>query len=261
MKLGCSTLLFGGYDLDTALEGISRAGYEAIELVSIPGMGVHFEPDRPDEYYEKIKQKVADAGLVIESVGVAGGFNSDRFETLVKAAAALGAPYVSTSSGGESGDEQYWAAMMRRMKFARVCARVHGVKLSFKPHVRGAVHNLESAKRFAQANDSPWVGLNIDNTHLQREGDDPIEAVKQLSDWIFTARIRDYKSEDMSIGPVENQIPGKGMADVKGYYEALCQVPGLEYVVVEMVGSKDFALDEVQRVIEETIAALKSYQD
>jgi sugar phosphate isomerase/epimerase len=260
MKLGCSTLLFGGYDLDTALEVIARAGYDAIELVSIPGMGVHFELDQCDQYYEDIKQKVADAGLIIESVGVAGGFTGDQFEAQVKAAAALGAPYLTTSSGGASGDEEYWAAMMRRMKFARVCARVHGVKLSFKPHVRGAVNNLETAKRFAQANDSPWVGLNIDNTHLQREGDDPIEAVRQLSDWIFTARIRDFKSDDMGIGPVENQIPGKGMADVKGYWEALCQVPGLQYVVVEMVGSKDFALDEVQRVIEETIAALKSYQ-
>ncbi len=259
MKLGCSTLLFGGYDLDTALAGIARAGYEAIELVCIPGMGMHFEPGKPPSYYEEIKQKVADAGLVIESTGVGGAFTSDGFEALVKATALLGAPYITTSSGGTSGDEDYWAEMMKRMKFARVCARVHGVKLSFKPHVRGAVHNLATAKRFAIENDSPWVGLNIDNTHLQREGNDPIASVKELAPWIFTVRIRDYKSEDLGIGPVENQIPGKGMSDVKGYYDALCEVPGLEYATVEMVGSKDFELPEVQRVIEETIAALKSY--
>ncbi len=260
MKLGCSTLLFGGYDLDTALAGIAKAGYEAIELASIPGMGMHFEPGRGDAYYREIRQKVADAGLIIESTGIGGAFIKDGFEALVKATAKLGAPCITTSSGGASGDEEYWTALMRRMKCARVCARTYGVKLSFKPHVRGAVNNVASSRRFMEENDSEWVGLNIDNTHLQREGDDPVAAVKELAPWILTARIRDYKSEDFGIGPVENQIPGKGQSDVKAYYEALCQVEGLEYATVEMVGSKDFELAEVQRVIEETIAALKSYQ-
>ncbi len=260
MKLGCSTLLFGGYDLDTALASIAKAGYEAIELVSIPGMGLHFEPGRGDSYYEDIKQKVADAGLVIESTGVGGAFTKDGFEALVKATAKLGAPYITTSSGGACGDEEYWAALMRRMKCARVCARTYGVKLAFKPHVRGAVNNVASSRRFMEENDSEWAGLNIDNTHLQREGDDPVAAVAELAPWIMTARIRDFKSEDLGIGPVENQIPGKGQSDVKGYYDALCHVEGLEYATVEMVGSKDFELAEVQRVIEETIAVLKSYQ-
>jgi sugar phosphate isomerase/epimerase len=260
MKLGCSTLLFGGYDLDTALAGIAKAGYEAVELVSIPGMGMHYELDQPDSYYEEIRQKVADAGLVIESVGIGGGFLKDNWEAQVVAAAKLGAPAITTSAGGSADErEAYWPELMKRIKFAKVCARIKRVKISFKPHVRGAVNNLASSKRFMEDCDSEWVGLNIDNTHLQREGDDPVAAVKELAPWIITARIRDFKSDDLGIGPVENQIPGKGQSDVKAYYQALCEVPGLEYAVVEMVGSKDFELAEVQRVIEETIAALKTY--
>lgn len=260
MKLGCSTLLFGVHDLDAALAGIAKAGYEAIELTGIPGMGLHVEPGKPACYYREIKQKVADAGLVIESVGVGGGFTGDGFEPLVRMAQEVGAPAITTSSGGASGNEDDWRDLIKRCKFARSCARSHGVKISFKPHVRAVVHNTATAKRFMEEVDSEWLGLNIDGTHLQREGDDPIAAVAELAPWVFTARIRDFKSDDLAIGPVENQIPGKGMMDVKGFYDALRKVDGLEYTVVEMVGSKDFELAEVQRIIEETIAALKSYQ-
>ena len=260
MKLGCSTLLFGGHDLDTALDGIAEAGYEAIELVSIPNMGLHFEPGMDDGYYREIYEKVASRGLTIESVGVGGAFRKPGFEPLVDAAAKLRAPYITTSTGGESDDEDEWARLMYRIKFAKVVARSHRVKIAFKPHVGGSVYDIETARRFMEECDSEWLGLNVDGTHLQRVGEDPVEAVQQLKDWIFTARIRDYKSEDLSIGPVENQIPGKGMMDVKAYYDALARIDGLDYAVVEMVGSRDFTVDEVQRVIEESYDKLRDYQ-
>lgn len=260
MKLGCSTLLYGGHDLDTALDGIAEAGYEAIELVSIPNMGLHFEPGMDDSYYREIREKVAARDIVIESVGVGGAFRKPGFEPLVAAAAKLETPCITTSSGGESDDEDEWARLMYRIKFAKVCARSHRVKISFKPHVGSSVYDIASAKRFMKECDSEWLGLNIDGTHLQRVGEDPVEAVEELKEWVFTARIRDYKSDDLSIGPVENQIPGKGQMDVKGYYNALARIEGLGYAVVEMVGSRDFTADEVQRVIEETYDALRDYQ-
>ena len=259
MKLGCSTLLYGGYDLDTAIEGMKKAGYEAIELCSIPGMGEHFKSGECCGAYAAIKDKLAAAGLFLESVGCSGALGTERFVPLMKAAAEMGAPYMTLGTGGVSDDEHSWQEMMAVTRAALYVCEQTGVKLSVKPHVRAAVYSIASSIRFMEEIDSKWVGLNLDNTHLQRVGDDPIEAVNALQDWIFTIRIRDYRSEDLSIGPVENQIPGKGMANVKGYYEACCKVPGLEYVVVEMVGSKDFELPEVQRVVEETIAALKSY--
>ena len=140
-----------------------------------------------------------------------------------------------------------------------VCERT-GIKLSVKPHVRSAVYNVATARRMLDELQSEWIGLNMDNTHLQRVGENPIQAVRELRDWICTARIRDYLSDDLSIGPLENQIPGKGMADVSGYYQALTEVPGLQYVVLEMVGARDLPLPEVQRVVGEALVALKSYQ-
>lgn len=259
MKFGCSSLLFGGYDLATALHGLQEAGYEALELCAIPGMGDHLHPGETPEVYAEIRQQLADHGLALESVGGSGSLGTDRFAPLMAAAAALGAPYLTVGTGGVPDDEASWAEMVALTREALPVCEATGVKLSVKPHVRQAVYDVATARRFMAELASPWVGLNLDNTHLQRSGDDPAAAVAALQSWVFTARVRDFLSDDLSVGPLENQIPGKGQADVPGYVAALGQVPGLEYVVVEMVGAKDLALNQVQRIIGETLVALRSY--
>lgn len=260
MKFGCSSLLFGGFDLETAIEGIRQAGYEAIELASIPGMGEHFKAGAASSAYVEIRAQLEAAGLHLESVACSGALGTDRFQPLMAAASAMRAPCMTTGSGGHMDDEDSWQDMMRSTREAAAVCEATGVRLSVKPHVRAAVYDTATALRFMQELQSPWVGLNIDNTHLRRSGDDPVSAVHTLKEWIFTARIRDYMSDDLSIGPVENQIPGKGQADVRAYYEALTSVPGLEYVVVEMVGTRDLPLSEVRRIVGEACVALKSYE-
>jgi len=259
MKLGCSTLLFGGYDFDTAIAGISEAGYEAVELGAIPGMGDHLRPGEEPGVYEAMRAKLAAAGLALESVGCSGVLGSSRLAPLMAAAALLGAPYMTLGTGGAADDEDSWQQVLAQVRAALPVCEQTGVKLSVKPHVRSAVYSVATARRFIAELQSEWVGLNLDNTHLQRVGEDPIRAVQELAEWIFTARIRDYQSDDLSIGPLENQVPGKGKADVRGYYEALTGVPGLQYIVVEMVGTRDLALGDVQRVVGEAFVALKSY--
>lgn len=246
---------------------MQAAGYEAIELCSIPGLGEHFKPGQPIESYQAIREKLQAAGLALESVGCSGALGTDRLEPLLEAATVLGAPYMTLGSGGVSDDEDAWEQMLATVRAALPAAEKAGVKLSFKPHVRAAVYNTETASRFMEQLQSPWVGLNVDNTHLARSGDDPIEAVERLRDHIFTARIRDYRSDDLSIGRIENQIPGKGMSDVRAYLQALTTVPGLDTVVLEM-GGTDYSgtglqnLDarELQRVVGEALVALRSYQ-
>jgi sugar phosphate isomerase/epimerase len=229
-------------------------------------MGEHFKGGEPPEVYAAIREQLEAAGLALESVGCSGALRTERFEPLMQAAAALGAPYMTLGSGGVAGDEEAWQQVIDTVRGALPVAEKTGVKLSFKPHVRAAVYNTATARRFIEEVGSPLVGLNLDNTHLERSGDDPIAAVNELRDWIFTARIRDYKSDDFSVGLIEHQIPGKGTSNVRGYYEALATVPGLEYVVLEM-GGTDYSgsglqtLDsrELQRVVGEALVALRSY--
>ncbi len=49
MKLGANSVLFGGYDMETAFRCIALAGYDGIELAAIPQMADHLDPDRCQE--------------------------------------------------------------------------------------------------------------------------------------------------------------------------------------------------------------------
>ncbi len=260
MKIGLSTLLFGGLDRDIAIHEASNAGYDGLELCSIPGMVEHFHPNMCDCIYEGIKMTLEKSGLLLESVGCSGaGPGTERFEGLMEAAADLGAKYFTVSTGGEADDEDAWATMMATMRSAiPVCERT-GVKLSVMPHVRASVYSIASARRFMEEIDSEWLGLNLDNTHLERVGDCPVDAVKELREWIFTGRIRDFRSNDLGIGLTENQVPGKGQANVKGYWEALREYTDLEIVMVEIVGRRGLARSAIADIITETISVLKSY--
>jgi sugar phosphate isomerase/epimerase len=237
---------------------MQELGFEAIELCTIPGMGEHLFLDQPDEYYEGVKSAISEHGLVLESVGASTSLidpaGRERFTRAIEAAAKIGAPFITTGGGGSPDDEKSFAACVEAINAVAEVGKQHGVKISVKPHVGCAVYNTASALRMLQEVDTEWVGINYDPTHVYREGDDPVEALLALKDHIFTARIRDTgaKPGERPIGPVEQQIPGKGTMDVAAVAQAYKQVPGLSIVTVEMVGARHMPLEEVMRVCRET---------
>jgi sugar phosphate isomerase/epimerase len=256
MKLGCSTLLYGGFGLDTALDGIKQAGFEAIELCSIPEMALHLEPGKPEAYYQEIAGKVADRDLEIESIGgtgdIIGAEGRARFRALLEAAALLQTSVVTTGAGGRPDDEESFAHLVDALNDLTETCIDAGVKLSIKPHVRQYVRNTRTALQLMDEVDTDWIGVNWDGTHVQREGDDPLESLEELDAYIFTVRFRDMRPDGQAIGPVENQIPGKGVMDVEAIFDRLQTVLGLEWVTVEMVGAAGLPREEVQRIVEET---------
>ena len=46
MKLGANTVLFGGYDMETAFKYLAMAGYDGVEVSAIDGMSEHLVLDR-----------------------------------------------------------------------------------------------------------------------------------------------------------------------------------------------------------------------
>ena len=45
IKLGANSVLFAGFDLETAMKHIHMAGYDGVELSAIKGMCEHLELD------------------------------------------------------------------------------------------------------------------------------------------------------------------------------------------------------------------------
>lgn len=262
VQLGCSTILFGGQPLETALKGISQAGYAAIELCAIPGMADHLSADEGPDYFREVRQTVADNGLAIESIGASTNLldpdRRARFVRLIKAAAALGAPAITTGSGGISDDEQSYRAVVATISELSQIAAGEGVRISIKPHVRAAVYSTPTALRFMAEIDRRWVGLNYDASHLWRANETPEESLRELGPYLATARIRDAVSrEPGGPGPVDQQIPGNGAMNLRAIADELRSLSGLRYTVLEIVGTKGLPVDEIQRVVDTSYRRMK----
>lgn len=255
MQPGCSTILYGSHPLETALDGIRQTGYAAIELCAIPGMADHLSADESPARYREIRQGIADRGLAIEAIGASTNLldpeRRARFIRLIKAAAILGAPAITTGSGGVSDDGESYKTVVTTLRELATVAAGEGVRLSIKPHVRAAVYSTPTALRLMGEVDRRWIGLNYDASHLWRARETPEESLRQLAPYVATARIRDAVSrEPGGPGPVEQQIPGNGAMNLAGIAPELAAIPGLQFTVLEIVGTKGMAAAEIQPVVQ-----------
>ena len=263
--LGCSTILYGGFSLEQALEGIAKAGYKAIELCARPGMAPHLKIGRSASYYKEIRERVTLHGLAIESIAGTGGIGMDspEFDAVIEAAEQVGAPIIAEGAGGKSDDEESFKQMVELVNATAARTSQAGIKLSLKPHVNNAVYSTETARRLMREVDRDWVGINFDASHIWRTAaaEDPVKSLQQLKDYIATLRIRDNReSREGPIGPVETQIPGKGIIDLPALAAVMSAIDHVPYVTLEIVGTHggtDTPFVEVQQVVEESIAYLK----
>lgn len=252
MQLGCSTILYGGQDLALALDRISDIGYKAVEVCAIKNMAPHLELGQDAAYYEGVKSAVADRGLEIDSVGGSGNLGDrDRFLQLLDATAAIGAPFVTTGPGGTSDDEASYKAVVENINGLAEEAASRGVKLSIKPHVKNAVYNTETAYRFMQEVDREWVGLNYDATHIWRTPQEeiPEETMDKLLEYMISVRIRDVKTRELNICPVPQQVAGEGDLNLPAIVAKLKTAPNVKYAVLEIVGTKEMPVDEIDDVV------------
>ena len=264
-NLGCSTILYGGFRLEQALEGIAKAGYKAIELCARPRMAPHLEIGKTASYYAEIKAQVASYGLAIESIAGTGGIGMDssEFDAVIEAAEQIGAPAIAEGTGGKSDDEESFKQVVELINMTAARTAQAGIKLSLKPHVNNAVYSTETALRFMREVDREWVGINFDASHIWRTAaaEDPVESLQQLKDYIATLRIRDNRaSREGPIGPVETQIPGKGGIDLPALAAVMNTIDHVPYVTLEIVGTHggtDTPFADIQRVVEKSMAYLR----
>ncbi|HAA77808.1 TPA: hypothetical protein DCE37_22100 [Candidatus Latescibacteria bacterium] len=252
MQLGCSTILYGGQDLTLALDRISEAGYQAVEVCAIQNMAPHLTLDEDSAYYEGIKSAVAERGLEIDSVGGSGNLGDrDRFLQVLDATAAIGAPFVTTGPGGQTDDEESFGTVVDNINGLAKEAASRGVKLSIKPHVKNAVYNTETAYRFMQEVDLEWVGLNYDPTHIWRTPQEeiPEETMDKLLEYMISVRIRDVKTRELNICPVAQQVAGEGDLNLPAIVAKLNTAPRVKYGVLEIVGTKEMPVEEIDDVV------------
>src|SRR5689334_12096932 len=104
MKLGANSVLFGGYDMETAFKYLKMAGYDGIELSAIDGMSEHLVLDRWEEVAPDIKRLSQEYDLELLAMEQPSQ-DSNRMEKAFQAAVEIGIPMINCGPGGKTDDE------------------------------------------------------------------------------------------------------------------------------------------------------------
>jgi sugar phosphate isomerase/epimerase len=243
MKIGANTVLFGGYDLETAFKYLAMSGYDGVELSAIPGMSEHLVIDRWQELVPDIKRFSADYNLellAIEQPSQDPGVMEEAF----RAAVALGVPIVNCGPGGKSDDEASLQQSIESLGNLSLMAERYGVTLCVKAHVGASIYNTPTTLKAMAAISSPAFGIDMDPSHVYRAGENPVEAISAVFPRVRHVHIRDCKGRQQSPGKPEDQANGRGDIDLVGYIRVLHEGGYRGPLDLEVIGAKDYTLEQ-----------------
>jgi len=176
VKLGLNSVLFGGYDMETAFRYTAMAGYDGIELSAIDGMSEHLVLSRWREVAPEIKRLSAEYGLALLAMEQPSQ-DAQVMETAFQAAAEIGIPIVNCGPGGKADDDATLQASIDSLgKLAEMAGR-YGVTLCVKAHVGAAIWNTPTTLRAMAAISHPAFGIDMDPSHIHRGNENPVEAI------------------------------------------------------------------------------------
>jgi sugar phosphate isomerase/epimerase len=241
MLLGANSVLFGGYDMETAFRHLAMAGYDGIELSAIDGMSEHLVLDRWREVAPEIKRLVSETGLKLLAMEQPSQ-DAAKMELAFQAAAELGVPIINCGPGGKSDDEASLKQSIDSLGALANRAEHYGVTLCVKAHVGASIYNTPTTLRAMEAISSPAFGIDMDPSHIWRAGANPVEAIGAVISRVRHVHIRDCKGRQQSPGKPEDQANGRGDIDLVGYIRVLQENGYAGPVDLEVIGAKEYPL-------------------
>src|ERR1051325_3472729 len=126
MKLGVNSVLFGGFDMETAFKYTSICGYNGIEISAIDGMSEHLVLDRWKEIAPKAKELSKQYNLSLLAMEHPSQ-DPAKMELAFQAAVEIGIPIVNCGPGGKSNDESTFQTVIDSLGKLADRARHYGV--------------------------------------------------------------------------------------------------------------------------------------
>lgn len=258
MKLGVLTDCFK----TTVKDGIKRAGALGLQGVQIYATSGEFSPYISESEKKEFKQLLAENNLYVSALcGDMGGFgfeiendNPERIEKtkkIIDLAVEFGASVVTTHIGvipDDVGSDKY-RVMLSALTECGLYAKSKGVTLAIETGPEKAATLLTFVK-----DTKGGVGVNLDPANfVMVTGQDPVEAVYLLKDYIVHTHVKDgiridlnQKAEDVyrafALGGIDalnvcegfKETPiGQGNVDWKNYIAALKQIGYDGYLTIE----------------------------
>lgn len=251
IRLAANSVLFAGYDLETAMQHIAWAGYDGVELSALKGMCEHLNLDRLEEDVPRIKKIAAAYGLELLAMEEA-ALDEDRLIKAFQAAAELGIPVVNVGPSGKSDVEEDFRRTVETLAKMAERAATYGVTLCCKAHVGGSLYNSTTLLRAAQEIHAKGFGINLDPSHIYRVPEDPVEALSKLVSYVKHVHIRDCVVPENGPGAPEFQACGRGHIDLLGYTKLLADSGYKGALSLEVIGAGKYELSRVAIIAAES---------
>lgn len=243
MKLGANSVLFGGYDMETAFKYIAMAGYDGIEVSAIDGMSEHLVLARWQEIAPEIKRLAGVYNLELLAMEQPSR-NPELMEKAMQAAVEAGIPIINCGPGGKTGDDSTFQQSLDEIGVAVRMAEKYGVTLCVKAHVGNYVYNTPTTLKLMNAINSPNFGIDMDPSHIYRANENPVEAIAAVISKVKHVHIRDCKGRQQGPGNPENQANGRGDIDLVGYLRVLHENGYTGPVDLEIIGAKSYSVEQ-----------------
>lgn len=263
MQLGVNSVLFGGHDLRTAVQHIQWAGYEAVEISALDGLGafgdplgehLHLAAWRDDA--SLIREVREEFGIPINAMEV-GPLDEERIRRAFEAGAELGIPIINIGPSGKSRVPGDLEACIERMAALAAEAEQYGVCLCVKAHIGNAMFDTSTTLQVMAAIDSPAFGIDMDPSHIHRGGEVPKEALRQVISRVRHVHIRD-SGPGPAPGKAEEQACGRGEIDLFGYCGVLVDAGYEGPVNLEIIGASQYEVSRSAIIAAESCGYLKA---
>ena len=243
MKLGLNSVLFGGYDVETAFKFTAMAGYDGIELGAIPIMANHLPLDSWQDHANHIKQLAHRYGLELLAMEQPQQ-DPKVMEKAYQAAVEMGVPIINCGPGGKADDEETFQKSLDNLGQLSDRAEHYGVTLCVKAHVGNAIYNTPTTLRMMESITSPAFGIDMDPSHIHRAGENPVDALSAVVSRVKHVHIRDCLGRETGPGKPELQANGRGDIDLVGYVRVLQEHAYSGPLNLEVIGAKSHDLTQ-----------------
>ena len=251
IQLGANSVLFAGFDLETAMRHIHLAGYDGVELAAIKGMCEHLELDNWQAQANQIKELAEKYELKLLAMEEA-ALDEERLMLAFAAGAEIGIPVVNVGPGGKSDVEEDFDRQVALLAKMADRAHEHGVTLCAKAHVGQCIYDTPTTLRAMERIDSPGFGVDMDPSHIHRAGENTVEALAAVISRVKHVHIRDCAVAEGGPGAPELQACGRGNIDLFGYVKVLHE-SGLDVAAnLEVIGAKEYDLGQVATIAAES---------
>lgn len=258
MKFSFSSNAFRKYSLSEAADAISTAGYTGIEIMCDTPHA--YPPDISAVDIVAIKKELVRKKLTISNLNTFmlcaiedfhhpswiekdKNYRELRIQhtlNCIDLAAKLGVRTMSTEPGGpvngmprETALEIFMEGLSRVVPYAIE----KGVVILIEPEPELLIETSDQFVSFINQFGHKGIGLNFDVGHFYCMGEDPVEKIVELKDFIFHFHLEDIPANREH----KHLLPGEGGIDIPGVLDAIEKIGYQDFVTVELYPYRDSA--------------------